>query len=83
MGTRTRIAKPECTITKARKIVRELYYDLLGPLSIAECDKIIDARIDGLGDMIIVSLITQKRNGTIAFREEQSRLYLQRKSQDQ
>lgn len=78
---RTRIATQETSVIRARKVVRELYSDLIEGLSIAECDKIIQCRLDGLGDMMIVSLITQKRQSNANFLIERERLYNNRKSQ--
>lgn len=75
MGTRTRIAKPD-GISRARQCVRELYYDMLGPLSNNECDKIIEARADGLGDMFIVDIITKKRSGRETFVAEREKMYV-------
>lgn len=60
MGNRPRIAKPNAQ-QKARSAVRELYSDLIDNLTNNECDLIIQARIDGLGPVFIVQLITSKR----------------------
>ncbi len=78
---RIRIAKPEANIFRARKVVRELYSDLIEGLSNAECDKIIQCRIDGLGDTFIVGLIAQKRQASANFLIEREELYSKRKSQ--
>ena len=78
---RIRIVKPEASAIRARKVVRELYSDLIEGLSNAECDKIISCRRDGLGDMTIVSLIAQKRQATANFLTEREQLYNNRKSQ--
>lgn len=60
MGNRPRIAKPTAQ-QKARTAVRELYSDLIDNLTNNECDIIIQSRIDGLGPMFIVDIITKRR----------------------
>jgi hypothetical protein len=60
MGNRPRIAKPNAQ-QKARTAVRELYSDVIDNLSNTECDLVIKARIDGLGTIFIVDLITKRR----------------------
>lgn len=60
MGNRPRIAKPNAQ-QKARTAVRELYSDLIDNLSNNECDLIIKCRIDGLGPVFIVDIITKRR----------------------
>jgi len=65
MGNRPRIAKPNAQ-QKARTAVRELYSDLIDNLSNAECDLIIKCRIDGLGSMFIVDMITLRRASHMA-----------------
>lgn len=79
MGNRPRIEKPFDRVKKARQNVRELYVDLLGPLTNSECDLIINARVDGLGDMFIVALVNQKRCNSALFLDERERLYNERK----
>ena len=82
MGTRTRIAKLD-SVTRARQIVRELYSDSLGSLSNNECDKIIQARIDGLGHIFIINLITKKREGREAFELEREKQFVMWKQKSQ
>ena len=60
MGNRPRIAKPNA-LQKARTAVRELYADLIDNLTNNECDLIIKCRIDGLGPVFIVDIITKRR----------------------
>ena len=60
MGNRPRIAKPTAQ-QKARTAVRELYSDLIDNLTNNECDLIIKSRMDGLGPVFIVEIITKRR----------------------
>lgn len=79
MGNRPRIAKAS-PIQQARKAVRELYSDLIDNLTNAECDLIVQARIDKLGPMFIVQMITSKRAAHAARVEEMTTLYQQMKN---
>lgn len=60
MGNRPRIVKPNAQ-QKAHAAVRELYSDLIDNLSNNECDLIIKCRMDGLGPVFIVDVISRKR----------------------
>lgn len=79
MGNRPRIAKAS-PLQQARTNVRELYSDLIDNLSNAECDLIIQARIDNLGPMFIVQMITSKRAAHTARTAEKLSLYEQMKN---
>jgi hypothetical protein len=79
MGNRPRIAMPNAQ-QKARTAVRELYSDLIDHLTNAECDLIVQARIDQLGSMFIVDLITRKRNAAAERSAEKQSLYEQMKN---
>ena len=74
MGIRPRIAK-QSDVAKARAAIRELYSDVIDNLSNAECDLIINARIDGLGPIFIVDLITKKRQSHREYLAEREALY--------
>ena len=65
MGNRPRIAKPTAQ-QKARTAVRELYSDLIDNLTNNECDLIIKSRMDGLGPVFIVEIITKRRESHVA-----------------
>ena len=86
MGNRPRIAKQPTSfekINRARQSVRELYMDMLGPVSNNECDMIVNARMDGLGDMFIAQLITKKREGYASFIIEREQLHTEWKQKSQ
>lgn len=72
MGNRPRIAKPNAQ-QKARTAVRELYSDLIDNLTNNECDLIIKSRMDGLGPVFIVDIISRRReshrNNQLAWEE--------------
>ena len=74
MGIRPRIAK-QGDVAKARTAIRELYSDVIDNLSNAECDLIIKARIDGLGPIFIVDIITKKRQSHREHLAEREALY--------
>ena len=78
MGNRPRIAKPNAQ-QKARTAVRELYSDLIDNLTNNECDLIIQARIDGLGTIFIVDLITKRRDSHKANQRAWEQYHAQKK----
>lgn len=79
MGNRPRITKltPE---QQARKNVRELYSDIIDNLTNAECDLIIQARIDKLGTIFIAQMISSRRAAQQARVEEKIQLFNQIKN---
>ena len=78
MGNRPRIAKPNAQ-QKARTAVRELYSDLIDNLSNNECDLIIKSRMDGLGPVFIVDIITKRRESHIANQQAWEQYHQQKK----
>lgn len=74
MGNRPRIVKQSAT-QKAYTAVRELYSDIIDNLTNSECEMIIKARMDGIGRIFVVDMITQKRRSKIETMAEKSRLY--------
>lgn len=74
MGSRPRIVKPTPQ-QQAYTAVRELYSDIIDNLTNSECEMIIKARVDGLGRIFIVDMITQKRRSRTEHLAEKSKLY--------
>lgn len=78
MGNRPRIAKPNAQ-QKARTAVRELYSDLIDNLTNNECDLIIKSRMDGLGPVFIIDIITKRRESHIANQQAWADYHAQKK----